>query len=154
MPADWTSIAISIAALTVSIVSFIRSVRTERGSQVITYEQQRQQIRQQLVQAQLALGLVDAEVRWHLRREDDPPEREQWAETMHRVLTARRKFDDMLAQIEALPPGRSVEGRQFLERLAGEAEALHAQAVDLEAFVKAGPRRDNPPTLNHDEPHE
>jgi hypothetical protein len=100
------SSVLSVAAIVISALSFRSSWRAQRHSQIVSFEQRRQEVRQILFEGQLMIGEINAEMNRGLINAETLPDPDipiLARETISRLDAITRQRREALKILEELP---------------------------------------------------
>jgi hypothetical protein len=126
------SLIVSGLAFVISALSLWFSWRAQRHSQIVSYEQRKQEVRQAFFEGQLMFGEINAELNRAIPLFKDTgwPNASQIAE----VAVLRHRCQNFLKNVvERLPSSPSTQARLKLEELGGEAILLNK---DIQVMLK------------------
>jgi hypothetical protein len=126
------SSVLSVVAIVVSALSLSFSWRAQHHTQIVSYEQRKQEVRQSFFEGQLMLGEINTELNRAIPLSGDAgwPNASQIAE----VAVLRHRCQNFLKNVvERLPSSPSTQARLKLEELGGEAILLNK---DIQVMLK------------------
>jgi hypothetical protein len=141
------SSVLSVAAIVISALSFRSSWRAQRHSQIVSFEQRRQEVRQILFEGQLMIGEINAEMNRGLINAETLPDPDipiLARETISRLDAITRQRREALKILEELPSSPSTQARLQLEEIGGTAikintrvQAVLKQVPDVNKTIEA-----------------
>jgi hypothetical protein len=127
------SSVLSAIAIVISVLSLRNSRRALRSSedaqlhtQIVTYEQRKQEVRQLILEQSILNGEIDAEL-------SRIPDSIWLREKISQVAIIRDRTENTLKNFDAIPSSPSTDARLTLEQLGGHAIWAHKS---LQTFLK------------------
>ena len=115
------SSVLSVVAIVISALSLRNSRRAQHHTQIVSFEQRKQEVRQILFEILVMLREANDE----LNRVTDNKD------LIILVALARHKYDVLLKSLDRVPPTPSTQARLDLEQLGGSAIAMNKEVQTL-----------------------
>jgi len=129
------SSVLSVVAIVISALSLRNSRRAQHHTQIVSFEQRKQEVRQTFFEGQLMLGEINAELNRAIPLFNDAGSMWPNADEIAEVAVLRHRCQNFLKNVvDRLPSSPSTQARLKLEEIGGEAILLNK---DIQVMLKS-----------------